>query len=272
MKTLLYILGYGRSGTTLLDWLLGSHQSIVSVGEIGRLPNEIINNCMPKFCGCGKKLNECNLWATIIDESKEIIKNQDISFSHWNLFLLEHIERFSDDTQVIVDSSGDLERIKKILSSDLSREYKIKILYMTRDARAVIYSASIRGYNRGKWKPSVFRASLSWLYRNTRMLKFVQSLDKNTCLQTNYESLTEHPEITLLNIYSFLNLPEPKFDFNNLTTINHTYAGNYKLRGQTILKIKKDNLWMNKISKKDLALIELITGRLNRHLLSRDVV
>jgi len=50
-----YVVGYGRSGSTLLDWTLGSHPDIKSVGEIDRLPESIMTNDLPIYCGCGKK-------------------------------------------------------------------------------------------------------------------------------------------------------------------------------------------------------------------------
>lgn len=62
----IYIAGYGRSGSTVLDLALSATCSYaVSLGEIGSLPDVVRR---PRLgCSCGEGYLECNLWSTILE-------------------------------------------------------------------------------------------------------------------------------------------------------------------------------------------------------------
>ena len=56
----IYIAGYGRSGSTVLDILLGNHPKIASGGELWQLP--FLWQVRDIRCTCGKAFTECALW------------------------------------------------------------------------------------------------------------------------------------------------------------------------------------------------------------------
>jgi hypothetical protein len=60
----LFIVGKGRSGTTLLGNLIGQADGFVSVGELWRLWHD---DPAATLCGCGVELTECELWSGVID-------------------------------------------------------------------------------------------------------------------------------------------------------------------------------------------------------------
>lgn len=64
--TVLYIMGAGRSGTTLLGRILGEHEGIIDVGEMRFLWERGILEA--RSCGCGRPIPDCPLWSRIIDE------------------------------------------------------------------------------------------------------------------------------------------------------------------------------------------------------------
>src|ERR1041384_6184892 len=58
-----YISGVARSGSTVLDSVLGNHPLIQSVGELARLVSDgWINNF---YCSCGKPSQECPFWVAV---------------------------------------------------------------------------------------------------------------------------------------------------------------------------------------------------------------
>lgn len=270
-KKYLYILGYGRSGSTLLDRLLGSHPEILSVGEIGRFHNCLKEReRMPTYCACGEKLFECQHWGAILKKLAEIDYCK-LSFNDFNEFLLKEIFIIKPDANVIVDSSGNLPRLKALLNSELYREFEFKIVYLTRDARGVIYSASNRGYNNGEWKPSLLRATLSWRIRNEQFLyyfSFLSDLDK---LHVTYEQLTDESEATIRNIISLIGL-----DYHNVFNdigkiIHHTFAGNIGVRSASRFIIKSDRGWESGLSRSQKRIISLLTKKLNDTLMNRSL-
>ncbi|CAK0744362.1 conserved hypothetical protein [Gammaproteobacteria bacterium] len=62
---ILYIAGYGRSGSTVLDLKLGKRFGCVSLGEISSLYADA-NRYQSARCGCGSGYDECSLWGPLI--------------------------------------------------------------------------------------------------------------------------------------------------------------------------------------------------------------
>jgi len=77
-KTIIYILGTGRNGSTLLDITLGNSAAIQSCGEIFNLLNAFRTD---KLCSCGKTASQCLFWSSIKENlyskytEKELIQN-----------------------------------------------------------------------------------------------------------------------------------------------------------------------------------------------------
>jgi hypothetical protein len=63
--TVLYISGYGRSGSTVLGRLLGELPRAAYVGEVNFFWAESVLGDRP--CGCGRASADCPLWAKVID-------------------------------------------------------------------------------------------------------------------------------------------------------------------------------------------------------------
>lgn len=63
--TVLFIGGMGRSGSTLLDRLLGQQPRCTAVGELGLLwRSGLAEN---RLCGCGTPLRQCDFWQAVGD-------------------------------------------------------------------------------------------------------------------------------------------------------------------------------------------------------------
>ena len=68
---LIYISSNGRSGSTLLDMLIGIHSKCFTLGEFQVLPIDYLYNTQP--CGCNRRVDSCDFWADIIEQNKNII-------------------------------------------------------------------------------------------------------------------------------------------------------------------------------------------------------
>ena len=62
----LYIVGCGRSGSTILSRALGEIDGFFGAGEIRYLWAE--SHRGTRLCGCGQSLRECPTWSSILDE------------------------------------------------------------------------------------------------------------------------------------------------------------------------------------------------------------
>ena len=65
--TLLYIAGTGRSGSTLLNNLLGQIPGFTAVGELYSIWDRGLLE--RQLCGCGEPLPDCPLWSTVLNEA-----------------------------------------------------------------------------------------------------------------------------------------------------------------------------------------------------------
>ncbi len=61
---IIYIAGYGRSGSTLLERVLAAHPEIDGLGEVEHLSRA--EDFHAASCGCGRPLAECELWGPVI--------------------------------------------------------------------------------------------------------------------------------------------------------------------------------------------------------------
>ncbi len=66
---LIYIAGYGRSGTTLLDIALGEQPAIMGAGEVSTLARHVWNE--GEYCACGARVRDCTVWRSIVERWRE---------------------------------------------------------------------------------------------------------------------------------------------------------------------------------------------------------
>ena len=69
-KLIIYIAGYGRSGSTVLNYKLSKYLSALSIGEIANVNREYYLDVNSK-CSCKKKYNSCKLIKSFIYKNKK---------------------------------------------------------------------------------------------------------------------------------------------------------------------------------------------------------
>ncbi len=69
----LYLAGWGRSGTTFLSSVLGSLPGYVAVGELRSIWTVWL---LDNLCGCGAPVRECDLWAPVLVDALGIVDEE----------------------------------------------------------------------------------------------------------------------------------------------------------------------------------------------------
>ena len=104
---LVYIMGRGHSGSTILDTLLGNAEHIESIGEL-------VSGIDRKgeICSCGAKLEECEFWNNV---SQVYEKKSNLRWKYSAVLLKQqaHIRRFLKFL-TISNSSKEIQLLKKI--------------------------------------------------------------------------------------------------------------------------------------------------------------
>ena len=96
MTKLVYIGGYGHSGSTLLEYLMTACPEVIACGEV---VNSRRDQARMRKCSCGKLAKECPVWGTLFDQSLKLDRWRHEAL---DLALLQQI---SDSHSIMVDSS-----------------------------------------------------------------------------------------------------------------------------------------------------------------------
>ncbi|MDK1491927.1 sulfotransferase [Sinorhizobium sp. 7-81] len=278
---IVYIAGYGRSGSTLLDIALGQHPAVVGAGEITSLTRHVWSH--NEYCACGHPIRDCAVWSTVLQEWSKGWDSTLMSeycalqqkFEGLPMFMKVfcgvglgkqfapyalHTKRLFDamlscsGRQMIVDSSklpGRAMALAQIPGIDM------RVIHLVRDGRGVAWSL-LKGYERDEKsglqkeiKPkSVFRTALRWSIVNLAVEYLLRKLGPQKVMRVRYEDFASNPVEVMQEIGTFLEL--------DLTEIGstlqsgrpigpgHQVAGN-RLRMNGSIALNKDEAWRTRM-------------------------
>ena len=253
---IVYLLGAGRSGTTLLATLLNNHDSIKTLGEMHQFFEFLDDD---KNCSCGTSLKNCNKWKEAVSSlksnvnSKRKFVNQEEKHSKIpgllagktadRKYLTIQEEVFSSihehrPSKWYVDSS---KYIARFLLLKKSKKLNIKGIYVVRDPRGVVYS-----FQKKVQTPK--RPISALLYYNIINLfgEIAYRMDDDT-IKIRYEDLVDKPQETLSRIYS--HIFDEKIEAEKLAQyfeIPHIIGGN-RMKVEKRIRLKPDQKWLKNI-------------------------
>jgi Sulfotransferase family len=293
----LYIGGLGRSGSTLLDCMLGQLPGFFSGGEIRDLWQRGLRE--NRLCGCGTPFRSCPFWTKVaeqafggwegvdLDRVQRLARRVD-RHSRWPLTVVPWLSpAFGRDlreylgvlarlykaihevggTQVIVDSSkapSSAFLLRRVAGLDL------RAVHLTRDSRGVAYS-----WTKKILRPDVpgkavymhryppLRIGMRWVTRNL-LMETLGRLGVRS-LQVRYEAVVEHPRDQLLAIARLLDEPvdESALDFVSNGTVvlgpNHTVMGNPVRLQRGAQALRLDEAWRSALPAGQTRLVTLLT-------------
>lgn len=282
--TIIYIMGYGRSGSTLLDIILGSHPQIQSVGALNVFYDWILHE---RPCACSETLLHCPFWKEIVNDvtstlSKARLREysnflQRVQARKYLSHLLEEtvprdlIEAYQElviplfkaiqhhsGVSLIVDSSKSARlAVGRVYALRKYTPFNVRAIHLVRDGRGVMWS-SRKGSGdptRGSlWTPPcvrTLRALWGWRTTNTLCHKVTAFLEPESVLFLRYEDLMAQPVKAIRRIGTFLEQNmEPivrRLIKQEPFTVGHNIGGN-RLRFHSSLRIQPDNSWRQKLS------------------------
>jgi hypothetical protein len=292
---LVYILGEGRSGTTLLDLLLGQIDGFHSTGEVRLLWKRGLRENF--LCGCGEPFRECPFWSRVVQHafgSPEQIDVQRMLALDSSLLRTRHIPRLVlsgqrshygqelaayrqvlgklyraiaevSGSRLIIDSSKNV--LYSLVLNGL-RDVDLHVIHLVRDSRAVAYS-----WQRKRVRPDVvtkvafmdtaspWHSAWTWMQVNMLMHMVRPVYTHYTFLR--YEDLVADPREVLTSLCRALGEPRPALGFLDHTTAylqtNHTVAGNPMHLSKGPLTIRQDVEWIEKMATGQGLLVSALT-------------
>jgi len=250
-KKIIYIAGYGRSGSSILALTLGQHKKIISLGEIGVIFSALKNK---RICTCGQKLETCSYWKQLIEENKYKKNSNRFLNKLENPYLnvgivIDYIFKKTNSEYLVDSTKTSWRNLTRPLRLILSG-YDVFIIHLKRSQGAVIRSAS-KGKNselesnlKVNTRFSKIRTIISYQISNTLTLLY-KLLNPKKYYILYYEDLLEQPLKSFLKLGTFLKVDLSELDdFLNgklpLRT-SHEINGNRLLRNKNDIYFKRLN-------------------------------
>jgi hypothetical protein len=280
----LYILGCGRSGSTILDTILGNHPDIESVGEASHVARDAW--LQDGYCACGQLAGRCEFWndvrlrwegrvgpVEIADYVKitremesgrfgprrllELAKRADprlLDYGRLTGELLGAIRDASGKTWIVDSSKGAF----RALALAMIPGVQLRVVHLVRDCRGVAWSCKKRlrkddraGVYRDDPGGKVWRTAMVWNVGNMRATWVCRQLPQQDSIRVRYEDLVSDPagEMRRIGRLMGLNLDElaRKAACGSPLAVGHTVAGN-RLRMSGSVRLRPDVEWAEKLS------------------------
>jgi hypothetical protein len=240
IRTVIYIAGYGRSGSTILDILFGSLPNVVSLGEVANLWQLYFGDEVR--CSCGRTYRDCPFWSQVIDyfepeaDSTAFDGYQRLSrrVQDWKRFLalllqpVSHpdmhsyarlMSRFFDavaqssGTTVVVDSSkSSYPHAWRALALQRLCGLDVRVIHLVRNGMGVMASR-LTGGNRklalgldGREPLAAYRGLVGWLISNLCVILTRLFLPGGRYYFLSYEELITQPEQSITRLGKYLEL------------------------------------------------------------------
>ena len=239
MTKLIYIGGYGHSGSTLLEYLLTGCTELVACGEVASV---IRDRLKKKQCTCGRRSEACPIWGQVLSSDASLPEKTHEALT---LALLARAgKRYGlmvDSTKTASDHALAPFGLRRALGEDFF------LVHLTRDPRAVAWSAIKKTERRNMTvnRPLYCaRVALAWSAANLACELF-GLLHPKQYLRLRYEDLVSAPRETSDQILQRM-LPGAKWHPETLgvTDNRHQLYGN-RMRGKplALADVKQDRGW-----------------------------
>lgn len=274
----LYIMGRGRGGSTVLANVLGELDGFFSAGEIRSLWDPIVSS--DGRCGCGERVGSCEVWSRVIEgvDAAEAARLQNDVVRERNLLRIRQRNRgnypaLDAFAQVMGDVYRKLAAItssRVIVDSSKRPSYgaflrflpgvSVRYVHLVRDPRASAHSWKQRRYESATPGEEVtqrgaFDSTLRWDLLNLEAEVLRASESPATSARLRYEDFVAEPRATVMRLAAFMGEvvdPTPFEDDRSVRMgINHTIAGNPSRHRTGIVQIRDSGDWMRAQSRTD---------------------
>jgi hypothetical protein len=293
----LYIGGWGRSGSTLLAHVLAEVPGFVSVGELryvwqaGPEANEL--------CGCGLEFDECPFWTAVGEEAfggwenidvNEVLALESAVLRHRNVPLLlmgklapEHqrkVQRYAELTaslyraiqkvsgaEVVVDSTKN-PPYAYFLRAAQAAGLRLRVLHLVRDSRGAAHSWAKRMARPEITNGDAFFQEFSPLKAGVRWMECNLAFEALRRLRVptvgmRYEALAADPRGELERMFAEMG----EAGEHDLSAVGDSVevSGQHSVRGNPMRfahgrqKVRTDEAWRTGMATKTRSIVVLVT-------------
>jgi hypothetical protein len=296
----IYIAGYGRSGSTVLDRAIGRHDGFVSLGEAWKFWSHAAY--ADQYCGCGRRFSQCELWLRVREIDPSLFdRAQAERFYHLHerefrtvrmLRLLSRHgrENISDafpaeytdavgrlyravqeasGAQVLVDSSKN--PVYGYLLAGVEG-IDVAMVHLVRDPRAVAYS-----WTRLRRDPGATEERMMYRHSPAKSAVFWDVWNVSTaavarargvpCVLVRYPDVVERLAAVVETVTNLAGHPVPRPEYADVVEfdVDHTVSGNPARFEQGAIPLRLDDEWRSALRAPPLLTVTALCAPLLRH-------
>jgi hypothetical protein len=295
----LYVMGYGRSGSTALSALLGGHPQALGAGELTNLVGS--GWLADLYCACGERGSRCPFWSSVrrtwarLGGGDDLVGYQALQrrfeplahlpwtvaaarrgdaafrdYGHRTALLFAAVLEVAA-ASVVVDTSkvpGRAYALARMPGVSLS------LVHLVRDVRGVAWSLKKplerderQGVQRALPSRPPAATALRWLVTNLACVWIGTRLDQGRPLVLRYEDLARAPAAALAAVGGATGLDYTAVAAavarGEAVEVGHCIAGN-RLRMRGPLRLRLDEEWRRALSPSEQRRVWLFSGGLAR--------
>jgi hypothetical protein len=278
---ILYIAGNGRSGSTLLDSILGQLDGFFAVGEVRQIWDEgIVEN---RLCGCGTPVRQCEVWHEVLAHlaAQHTVDAQQMGHLREQLAQTKRLlpmfawprryrrrsvpglNEFLEGTARLYESIAHVTGCRVIVDSSkwptysfllhLLPQVDVYVLHLVRDPRACAFSWTRAkdtepGHSIGI--QSAFHCTAYWVVWNPA-IRSLWGGQPQRYRFLRYEDFIRHPRSTIERIVQFVGEGPTQLPFADDDTVTmaktHAVAGNPSKFVKGPVRLALDDEWRRKM-------------------------
>ena len=294
--SVVYLGGFGRSGSTLVERMLGAAPGWVNIGELVDLPRSVARS--DELCGCGEPFSRCPVWTQV----------GEVAFKGWTKDVLDrlvelqraaarqrHLPGLLDSrrrpSEALVDLRSAYARIYRAVAEvtgsrvvvDASKGpalglalagspgIDLRMLNVVRDPRAVAWSwakqvdrphATSGGGQ--MWRIPAHRSAGQWSALQLEMAA-IAGLGGVPSARLRYEAFVADPVGTLVDATASLGLPLSAGDLpvvedgHVVLGASHGLSGNPGRFRSGRIELRSDDRWTTEMPTTDRAVVTALT-------------
>lgn len=280
---LLYVLGRGRSGSTVFANVLGELDGFFAGGEIRYFWDPVVVN--ESLCGCGDPIRDCAVWSHALDRLSDVDVEQvagwqhDIVKEHQTYKLLRYrrtqrwdsLEKYADVMSRLYSALIEVTGARVIVDSSKRPSYAAFLrcvpgidpyyIHLVREPRASAYSwrhrrhESAQGGGREVTRRGALDATLRWDLLNLGSDAIIRETGSNRAMRIRYEDFVAEPRKHVESARILTDEPRGSSPFVDDHTVrlrtNHTIAGNPSRFVTGTLRLEDKREWRHAQSRMD---------------------
>jgi hypothetical protein len=277
-----FIAGWGRSGSTLLERMLAEVDGFTTVGELFQLWGDVAQ----RRCSCGERLDGCAWWTDVLrtafgDGWRAVVEQIGavrrravrhrfvpglLGYRSLPTGVAADVDRYRDAVCAVHRAAADVDAAEAVVDAskspiDLlvlaSGESRLRAVHLTRDPRGVAASwkreRPRHGHDGGvgrMMQHSAARSAVEWTLRNA-LVDVTLHRYRVDSVSLGYHDMVERPEHSLRRVLSLVDRADTPLDFVHGTKVElrgrHALGGNPGRTRVGTIELEPDDGWRREL-------------------------